>query len=194
MQEEDKELSTSKERTNKLDLNSIATIGAVILSIVAISISVLEVTTMRTQQKSAVWPYLQINSSYTDGKYQILLENKGVGPALIKNLALFVDDEPAYEFDKIISDLVGLENAFSYDVYQVSNPANSVISSREKVRMFSVPLRNNDKENTEFTPGVIFAQQANQRFNIAICYCSIHEDCWKTDIRMSGVEEVKACN
>lgn len=194
MQQEDPELPASKERRNKLDLNGIATIGAVILSVVAISISILEVTTMRTQQKSAVWPYLQINSSYTDGKYQILLENKGVGPALIKNLTLLVDDEPAYEFDKIISDLVGLENAFSYDVYQVSNPANSVISSREKIRMFSVPLRNNDLENSVFTLGVIFAEQANQRFNIAICYCSIHEDCWRTDINMSGVEEVKACN
>lgn len=36
-----------------LDANGIATIGAVILSIVAISVSLLEVSTMRTQQRAS---------------------------------------------------------------------------------------------------------------------------------------------
>ena len=64
---EETEDSTAPETAtrNRMDLNSIATIGAVILSIVAISISLLEVTTMRTQQRAAVWPYIMITQSYS---------------------------------------------------------------------------------------------------------------------------------
>jgi hypothetical protein len=177
----------------KLDLNSIATIGAVILSIIAISISVLEVTTMRTQQKATVWPYIQVKSSYSADSFKISLENKGIGPALIKNFELLVDDKPQTEFDSIISQLVGPENAFSYDVYRATNPGNSVVSSRENLTLLRVPLKNRAPKKGDYLPGILFAEQAGNRFNISICYCSIYDDCWVTDLKMKGVEEVKSC-
>lgn len=180
---------------SRLDLNSIGTIAALVLSIVAISISVLEVTTMRTQQRAEVWPYLQINSSYSADKYRILLENKGVGPALVKSVKMYVDGQlaTANNFDNIIVDLVGKENAFSYDVYEVFNPDQSVISSQEQIRLFSVPLVNRDKSAGRFLPGIKFAEQSKDRFNISVCYCSIHNDCWTTDVKTPGVSDSQSC-
>ncbi len=189
---------TGLEHNNKisrLDLNSIGTIAALVLSIVAISISVLEVTTMRTQQRAEVWPYLQITSSYSADKYRILLENKGVGPALVKSVKMYVDGQlaTANNFDNIIVDLVGKENAFSYDVYEVFNPDQSVISSQEQIRLFSVPLVNRDKSAGRFLPGIKFAEQSKDRFNITVCYCSIHNDCWTTDVKTAGVSDSQSC-
>lgn len=189
---------TGLEHNNKfsrLDLNSIGTIAALVLSIVAISISVLEVTTMRTQQRAEVWPYLQINSSYSADKYRILLENKGVGPALVKSVKMYVDGQlaTANNFDNIIVDLVGKENAFSYDVYEVFDPDQSVISSQEQIRLFSVPLVNRDKSAGRFLPGIKFAEQSKDRFNISVCYCSIHNDCWTTDVKTAGVSDSQSC-
>lgn len=189
--------SKSAGRHNSLDLNSIATIGAVILSLVAISISVIEVSTMRTQQRASVWPYLQINGSYSANTYQILLENKGVGPALIRDFAITVNNQLVTDVDQMVIDLVGKENAFSYDIYKVANPNNSVISSREKVRLFSVPLRVRSSTNSddliEYTPGVLFTQNARTSLNISICYCSIHEDCWLTQLSSASVKPVEVC-
>lgn len=189
--------SESTRGHGKLDLNSIATIGAVILSLVAISISVIEVSTMRTQQRAAVWPYLQINGSYSANTYQIFLENKGVGPALIRDFALTVNNKLVNDVDQMVIDIVGEKNAFSYNVYKVSNPNNSVISSREKITLFSVPLRvkssTNSNELVEYTPGVLFTQNARTSLNISICYCSIHEDCWLTQLSSAIVEPVEAC-
>jgi hypothetical protein len=184
---------STDQKKDKLDLNGVATVVAVVLSLVAISISVLEVSTMRMQQKASVWPYLQISGRYVDNRYSIVLENKGVGPALIQDLALFVDDKEAGRFDKIIEDLVGKENAFGYDKYRVSNPNGSVVSSREKIELISVPLKEFNGSDNDFTPGIMFAQQSAKRLNLSICYCSIYEDCWQVDLKGSGASEIKNC-
>lgn len=199
MQNNDENTEAAKPtRSSKLDLNSIATIGAVILSLVAISISVIEVTTMRTQQRAAVWPYLQMQSSYSANIYTISLENKGVGPALIKYFSLFVDNRAINDVDQMVIDVVGAENAFSYDVYRVSAPNNSVISPQEQLRLFSVPLRTRQTKQsetmTDYIPGILFAENSRERLDIHICYCSIHEDCWLTTLQTTTVETVSSCD
>lgn len=166
------------------DLNSIATIGAVILSIVAISISVLEVSTMRTHQRASVWPYLEISQGYNQDGFRMTLENKGVGPALIKRFEMTLDGKPAPDLDKMIIDVVGEENAFSYDLYGSNNPSNGVISAGESVRLFGVPWEDRTR---------LFTQRANNRVNIIACYCSIHDQCWQTSMLTNEATEVKAC-
>ena len=166
------------------DLNSIATIGAVILSIVAISISVLEVSTMRTHQRASVWPYLEISQAYNQDGFRMTLENKGVGPALIKRFEMTLDGKPAPDLDKMIIDVVGEENAFSYDLYGSNNPSNGVISAGESVRLFGVPWEDRTR---------LFTQRANNRVNIIACYCSIHDQCWQTSMLTNEATEVKAC-
>lgn len=173
----------------RFDLNSIATIGAVILSIVAISISVLEVSTMRTHQRASVWPYLEISQSYSSqnssqDKFAITLRNKGVGPALIKDFALLLDEEPAYELDQLIIDVAGEANAFSYDIYRTSNPSNGVISPREDVNLLSFPITSETN---------VFLNNAQGRVDIRACYCSIHDQCWSTRLSANEPTEVDAC-
>lgn len=167
-----------------MDLNSIATIGAVILSIVAISISLLEVSTMRTQQRASVWPYLEIAQRYSGDGFQITLKNKGVGPALIKDFSMMLDGKPAPNLDKMIVDVVGEENAFSYDIYGSSNPSNGVVSAREEVRLFSVPWEDRTR---------LFAERAQNRVDISVCYCSIHDQCWTASLNTTTAKEVKSC-
>ena len=168
----------------RFDLNSIATIGAVILSIVAISISVLEVSTMRTHQRASVWPYLEISQSYNQDMFSITLRNKGVGPALIKDFALLLDEEPAYELDQLIIEVAGEANAFSYDIYRTSNPSNGVISPREAVNLLSFPITSETN---------VFLNNAQGRVDIRACYCSIHDQCWSTRLSANEPTEVDAC-
>ncbi len=170
--------------STSLDLNGIATVGAVILSIVAISISLLEVFTLRTHQRASVWPYLQIASSYSREGFAIMLENKGVGPAIVERFQITLDDEPTAGIDQLIVDVVGQDNAFSYDNYNVANPSNSVVSASEELRLFSFQW----DERTR-----LFELGARDRVNIEICYCSIHKDCWLAEWRTNGVEDVKSC-
>lgn len=185
---------TKTDQAKSMNLNNIATLGAVILSVVAILISVLEVSTMRTQQKASVWPYLQIKALYNAEGFQIFLQNKGIGPALVKDVKLFVDEEEIQGIEEAIVNLVGPENAFSYETYRASNPSNSVMSADEDLLLFSVPLKVNKEGRLEnFEPGIMFAEQANTRFDISICYCSIFDDCWLTKVRQTSVQEVKSC-
>lgn len=182
--EESQEHNLERRYRPRLDLNSLATIGAVILSIVAISISVLEVSTMRTHQRASVWPYLEISQGYNQEGFRMTLENKGVGPALIKTFGMTLDGKPAPDLDQMIVDIVGEENAFSYDVYGSNNPNNGVISAGESVRLFAVPWEDRTR---------LFTERANNRVDITACYCSIHDQCWETSLLATEASEVKAC-
>jgi len=167
------------------DANGIATLGAVILSIVAISVSLLEVSTLQTHQKASVWPYLEISQSYTGDGFAMKLCNKGVGPALIEEFTMTLDDRPVSSLDKMIAEVVGEENAFSYDVYRSSNPSNGVISANEEVTLFSVDWEDRTR---------LFAERAQNRVDITACYCSIHKQCWETSMGKDDVNEVKSCS
>lgn len=183
----------SESKQTKLDINGIATYAALILSLVAISISLLEVSTMRTQQHASVWPYLQIKSSYSAEGFQTFIENKGVGPAMIKRFNVKVDDKIVEGFDQIVVAVVGQQNAFSYDIYQASDPDKSVLSAGEQFRLFSVPLQTKGEEKKTFKPGVLFAQESFKRVEISLCYCSIYEHCWLSSSQQTEVKETKSC-
>ncbi len=168
---------------SRMDLNAIATIGAVILSVVAICISLLEVHTLRAQQRVSVWPYLQIEQRYNSEGFQMRLTNKGVGPALVSDVELLLDGEPM-ELDPLILALVGEENAFSYEFYNASDPSNSVMSAREEVRLFRVTWDDRTR---------LLAERWQGRVDIAVCYCSIHDDCWRAKFSQSQPDDVKTC-
>ena len=54
----------------------------------------------RQQVRGAVWPILQFGSS--NGPIQFTLANKGVGPAIIKNVIVKVDDQPVKDWAEVI--------------------------------------------------------------------------------------------
>ena len=73
------------------------------------------------------------------------------------------------QLDQSIIDTIGKENAFSYDVYGVSNPAPGVLSSGELVTLFSVPWEPRTRMLVNAWSDII---------KVTACYCSVYDDCW----------------
>ncbi|MEM1150458.1 MAG: hypothetical protein AAGI03_07850 [Pseudomonadota bacterium] len=165
-------------------INNYGTLIAVILSMIAIAVSLLEVSAMRDQQRASVWPYLSIQQTYSGDRFNMTIENKGVGPALIDHVDWRIGGEPVVDLPKVILDTVGPELAFSYDTYRSTNPSNDVMAPGEVVVLFSVPLR---EDTMAFLSGV------DQSLTLNACYCSIHGDCWRASIDQGGAEQVKDC-
>lgn len=165
-------------------INNYATIVAVILSIVAIAVSLLEVSAMRAQQRASVWPYLSVKQSYFNNRFSLTIENKGVGPALMQSVDWRIGGEPVTDLDQLILDTVGEDLAFSYETYMVSNPADDVLAPGDVVTIFAVPTR----EDT-----MAFLSAVNGKVTLNACYCSIHGDCWRVDLSENGADEVSSC-
>ncbi len=180
MAEIKKKISAKETRPS---FDRVASIFAVTLSLAAMLVSILEVATVRDQQRAAVWPYVQISSSYTDAGFALNLINKGVGPALMADVAITYDGVRVDDLDTLIADTLGPDDAFSYDVYSTSNPKSGVVAKGETVRLFGVPWEPRTQKLMTLW---------SDRVDVTACYCSINDDCWKTSLTSSSAEPVNA--
>ncbi len=65
---------------------------ATFVGVCALCVSGYTAYVQRQQVRAAVWPILQFDSN--NGPITLTLANKGVGPAMIKNVIVKVDDQP----------------------------------------------------------------------------------------------------
>lgn len=158
---------------------------AMVLSLCALLVSVLEVSSIRREQRVGVWPYVDVSSRYNAEGFSISATNKGIGPARVRTVALKLDGKPVADLDTMILDVLGPEEAFSYDVYTTSNPAGNVLSPDEAANLFSVPWTNATRRLVEDMVG---------EFSIEVCYCSVYDDCWLAELNAGDPAEISTCD
>lgn len=78
-----------------ISLEAIAANFAVILSVCAIGVSIFEVNTNQEKKHAQVWPrvYSFTSTSSSDEIFSVNIDNRGVGPAIIKYIEVSVDNE-----------------------------------------------------------------------------------------------------
>ena len=94
--------------SGKLTGSQIASLIAVIVSISALAVSIYEARIMKeqqqlmvSQQKTSVWPYVKGNTLLrfdSVSSIRVILENKGIGPALINGIQLSIDGSVATDY------------------------------------------------------------------------------------------------
>ncbi|MEO0881863.1 MAG: hypothetical protein AAFY34_03940 [Pseudomonadota bacterium] len=176
---------TSPTSATQFNFDRLAAIFAIGVSFAAMGISLIEVTSVRAQQNASVWPYIEISERYSEDGFQLQLTNKGVGPALMGDIVLSLKGETVGDLDTTIAETVGPENAFSYDVYETSSPAGSVVASGEVYDLFRVPWEPRTS---------LFVDQIAGKVDISTCYCSIHEDCWVVKMSSPRPTKTEACD
>lgn len=171
-------------KPRRFSFSQIASGFAVILSLFSLFVSVMELSSIQEQQRANVWPYLQLTGSYTQEGFKVELQNKGVGPAIVNELKLHYANKTYSNLDNMIVATLGPEDAFSYEVYKASNPTKSVVASGEVINLFSVPWEPRTRRLIE---------NWEQGANMVICYCSIHEECWRAELSKRENQSVEAC-
>ena len=128
----------------------------------------------RQQVRAAVWPILQFDSSNAPDIH-FTLANKGVGPALIQNVIVEVDNQPVKNWDEAMKKLLGPgEHLFSE-----SDMNGYVLAPNESIIVVTLRDANNnplvfDKSNP------LWVTMNKERFRVTaeICYCSTLDECW----------------
>ncbi|MGH8283672.1 MAG: hypothetical protein ACRESE_07475 [Gammaproteobacteria bacterium] len=125
----------------------------------------------REQVRAQVWPFLL--ARYSGNASEFLWINKGVGPAMIESVQVFVDGKPQHDWNGVI-------HAFHLCTmkYQQSTLNGYVFPPGEQL----VWIKFNN--NTDFTRFL-----AAQRTGLVskVCYCSTLGECWILD-RGRGTE------
>jgi hypothetical protein len=150
------------------------TVIATFIGLLAVCVAAYTAYMQRQQVRAAVWPILQFDSSNAPDIH-FTLANKGVGPALIRNVIVKVDNEPVKNWDEAMKKLLGPgEHLFSE-----SDMNGYVIAPNESINVVTVHDANNsplvyDKSNP------LWVTMNKERFRVTaeICYCSTLGECW----------------
>lgn len=144
-------------------------LGAVIAALIgllALFVSGYTAWIQREQVRAQVWPHLLIG--YTDPDRQLVVMNKGVGPALVKSVEVTVGGKPQRNWTAVFA-AMGMKLA--NDEWQQSTLNGNVLSPGDKLSFMSLPT---PAEYRQFRD----LEQAGKRVQVRICYCSTLGECW----------------
>jgi hypothetical protein len=165
----------------KINIELLLSLSATFLSLAALIVSVFQTKIAREQQHASVWPYIaQIQSSGKDS-YQFYLENKGVGPSIIKSVEWEFGDNK-YDTGR---DFFKAEVSKSFKGVGTSSlDKGAVFKDGETLSLIGV--WNNDSLGR-----VLFNKLDDKAFNLRIVYSDVYGNCWE---RNNGeVKELKNC-
>jgi hypothetical protein len=147
---------------------------ATFIALLAVSVAGYTAYMQRQQVRAAVWPILEFDSSNAPDIH-FTLANKGVGPAIIRNVIVKVDDQPVKNWREAMEKLLGPgEHLFSE-----SDMSGRVLAAGESMTVFTP----RDQENNPILydrSNPLYVQMTKDRLRVTaeICYCSTLGECW----------------
>ena len=155
-----------KKRTES---NAVAAVIAALIGLLALGVSGYTAMLQREQVRAEVWPYLQPGITIEQGSMAISLENKGVGPALVGGLRVYVDGQPQRKWPDVF-DALGLSDLRDTPASTVNG---TVIARMETIQQVGLSDAADFQRLLDEYP----------RMALVLCYCSTLGDCWLLDER-----------
>ncbi len=152
-------------------------LSAILVSLCALGVSLYQASIMRDQQRAAVWPYIEILPSNNSEGSSLFLFNKGSGPAKIQTVVVSLDGTVWKSWESLLEAVRGDESIR----YSFSTMHGRVLASNDELAAISMSAQD---------AAIIGPHLRN--INISICYCSVYDDCWSTEIGESP-EPIHAC-
>jgi hypothetical protein len=143
-------------------------IGALIISGLAMLSSLMQVSVQRNQERAMVWPHVSARPSFSAEGYQFTARNKGLGPALVRDVAILVDGKRVPGWIEALDVLLGPGHGYGWERISANDLQDSVLGADESSRLFAIAW--DDRLRRAF-PG-------DSRIEVRICYCSFLEECW----------------
>jgi hypothetical protein len=110
---------------------------SLVISLSTFVITAIQTQIMQSQQKAAVWAYLEAEISISAEGFDCQVQNKGVGAAIVKKANYFVGGKKYEDFAALAKDCIK-DSKFSYEYYKTNPIQKKVFAPGEKVKVFGV--------------------------------------------------------
>jgi hypothetical protein len=144
----------------------------------------------RQQLKMGAWPYVTQGNTGADG-YARLVENVGLGPALVRSMRVDVEGKPVRDWRGLLT------RALAVDSARFAALVQGVTFTTPSVRRGMVLLPGRATEIVRVGPGdlaLTLRRVLNDpRVRVRVCYCSLYDDCWVSDSRADEPAAVERC-
>lgn len=161
--------SNSIRKYDRLKPEMLMAIFAIIISMSTLFVYIYQSNLMKQQQKMSVWPYLSYGPSWGDDYLVISLINKGIGPAIIKEVKVELDGNPLNGFHSIMTTLPDtIKTTYTYS----SLWNGQVIMAGEKVDILTV----RDPRVVSYLLDLV----NGNRIVFEVCYASVYGETWRS--------------
>lgn len=179
-------------------LDMVVALAALVTSVVSITVAVRHGETMEKLVEAQSWPHVELDSSnLLDGKLNVALSlrSSGSGPAKVKTLSLRYADQPVHSWPELIraccasdpkaDDATLLRETDGRVV--TGTPAGAVLLPGDKAMILSLPRSDANAALWK----KLDQRRATLRFDL--CYCSVFNECYVSDLRRSDPRHVESC-
>ncbi|HEY2028870.1 MAG TPA: hypothetical protein VGH20_06645 [Myxococcales bacterium] len=149
----------------------------------ALGTSTYNVYLQRQQVRAQVWPRLNLDTDWTDDVVTLQVQNRGVGPAQVKRVRVWVDGQPQVDWVAAIGALLKLRR---FTMPAINEVENEVMSPGQQI----APIKLSGAQAIELL-------RQRRRLGFEACYCSSLDDCWELRVpdlaQTSTTVAVKDC-
>lgn len=167
------------------------TVIATLVGISALFVSGYTAYVQRQQVRATVWPILEYNTS-NEPMIRFTLENKGVGPAIIRHVLVTVDGQPVRNWNEALEKMLGPGG----HKFSESTMKGHVLSAGESMNIL-IPHDDEGKPLSFEKSSPLWAELNKDRARVAveICYCSTLGECWtlRSNAQDSSTTETSRC-
>ena len=148
---------------------------ATLVGFCALCVSGYTAYVQRQQVRAAVWPILEFYSSNAPDIH-FTLANKGVGPAIIRNVIVKVDGQPVKNWYEVLDKLVGPGQHPGSE----SDMSGRVFAAGETTTVFTPfdPATAKPLAFDKSNPLWVKINKDRDRVTVEICYSSTLGECW----------------
>jgi hypothetical protein len=156
------------------------TIIATLIGCVAVCVAGYTAYMQRQQVRAAVWPILEFDTS-NGPDIHFTVSNKGVGPAIIRNVIVKVDGQPVRNWNEVLDKFLGPGKYH----FSESDINGHVFSAGESMDVFTPRDADGNVLNDKSNPMWVELNKDRGRVTVEICYSSTLGECWT--LRASGL-------
>jgi hypothetical protein len=165
---------------------------ATLVGFCALCVSAYTAYVQRQQVRAAVWPILEFDSSNAPDIH-FTLANKGVGPAIIRDVILRVDGQPVRNWKEALERILGPGEHLGSE----SDMSGHVFAAGESMTVFTPrDAENNPLNYDKSNPLWVKLNKDRGRVTVEICYCSTLGECWTlhgSGMKPSTTTEARRC-
>lgn len=167
-------------------------VAALLTSIVSIWLAVKNAGAMNQLVQANSWPHLQVTSGNLDdyGKRSLHFEitNAGAGPAKLHTMDMMWEGKPLSKDRSLLSLCCADVENETLDRAITEFTAGRVLRAGETIRFLEIPFEERYAQTFERLDKARFDQ-----LSFSGCYCSVFDECWKTNFNGLEQEPVASC-
>lgn len=146
-------------------VDRITSVAAIVTAVAAVGIGVYQAHITREQQKKSAWPYLFQANTYDFHRYERIVENRGLGPALVRSFRVEVGDSVYGDWPSVVHAVLGY------------TPQRIVTSSLHD-GMVLLPGHRTAVLTLPDSADARAFESRDSALRTTVCYCSLYDDCW----------------